>query len=122
MLNPASPDAILDYYFRIHPPERKAKPAGKVLRELKVIFVGRGGVGKTSLIEVLKGGEFVEGRKKTEGIAITRWPLTLPDGAATALVWDFGGQEIMHGTHQFFLTHRSLYIVVLDALLERHDR
>jgi GTPase SAR1 family protein len=43
----------------------------------------------------------------------------LPDGDATALVWDFGGQEIMHGTHQFFLSHRSLYLVVLDG---RHDR
>jgi internalin A len=30
-------------------------------------------------------------------------------------VWDFGGQEIMHATHQFFLTKRSLYILVLDA-------
>ena len=34
-------------------------------------------------------------------------------------MWDFGGQEIMHGTHQFFLTHRSLYLVVVDG---RHDR
>ena len=27
--------------------------------------------------------------------------------------WDFGGQEIMHSTHQFFLTQRSLYLLVL---------
>jgi internalin A len=76
-------------------------------------------VGKTSLIEVLKGGSFIEGMKKTEGIAITRWPVMLPDGEAMALVWDFGGQEIMHGTHQFFLTRRSLYLVVVDG---RHER
>jgi internalin A len=57
--------------------------------------------------------------KKTEGIAITKWALLLPDGEATALVWDFGGQEIMHGTHQFFLTRRTLYLVVLDG---RHER
>ena len=30
-------------------------------------------------------------------------------------IWDFGGQEIMHATHQFFLTKRSLYLLVLDA-------
>ncbi len=30
-------------------------------------------------------------------------------------VWDFGGQEIMHATHQFFLTDRSVYVVVLDG-------
>jgi internalin A len=116
---PADPAAILDYYFRIHPPERESERAAQVLRELKVIFVGRGEVGKTSLIEVLKGGNFVEGMKKTEGIAITPWTLTLQGGEATARVWDFGGQEIMHGTHQFFLTHRSLYVVVVDG---RHGR
>ena len=27
-------------------------------------------------------------------------------------VWDFGGQEIYHATHQFFLTKRSLYALV----------
>ncbi len=116
---PADPASILDYYFRIHSPEREGERTGQLLRELKVILVGRGEVGKTSLIEVLKGGKFVEGKRKTEGIAITRWSLMLPDGEATALVWDFGGQEIMHGTHQFFLTHRSLYLVVVDG---RHGR
>jgi internalin A len=117
---PGDPAAILDYYFRIHPPEREGKRPARVLRELKVILVGRGEVGKTSLIDVLKGGEFIEGMKKTEGITITLWPLMLADGKeATARVWDFGGQEIMHGTHQFFLTHRSLYLVVVDG---RHDR
>ncbi|MCB0631878.1 MAG: TIR domain-containing protein, partial [Lewinella sp.] len=29
--------------------------------------------------------------------------------------WDFGGQEIMHATHQFFLTKRCLYLLVLDS-------
>jgi GTPase SAR1 family protein len=29
-------------------------------------------------------------------------------------VWDFGGQEIMRGTHRFFLTARSLYLLVLE--------
>jgi GTPase SAR1 family protein len=28
--------------------------------------------------------------------------------------WDFGGQEMMHSTHQFFLSNRSLYVLVLD--------
>ncbi len=30
-------------------------------------------------------------------------------------VWDFGGQEIMHATHQFFLTQRSVYLLVLSG-------
>jgi internalin A len=30
-------------------------------------------------------------------------------------VWDFGGQEIYHATHQFFLTKRSLYLLVCNC-------
>jgi hypothetical protein len=30
-------------------------------------------------------------------------------------VWDFGGQQFYHATHQFFLTKRSLYILVDDT-------
>ncbi|MGH8533664.1 MAG: COR domain-containing protein, partial [Gammaproteobacteria bacterium] len=30
-------------------------------------------------------------------------------------VWDFGGQEIYHATHQFFLTRRSLYLLLDDT-------
>jgi len=30
-------------------------------------------------------------------------------------MWDFGGQEVYHATHQFFLTKRSLYILVDDT-------
>src|SRR5204863_2245324 len=26
--------------------------------------------------------------------------------------WDFGGQDILHATHQFFLTPNSLYLLV----------
>src|SRR5262249_54570883 len=29
--------------------------------------------------------------------------------------WDFGGQVIYHATHQFFLTNRSLYVVVWNT-------
>ncbi len=35
--------------------------------------------------------------------------------------WDFGGQEIYHATHQFFLTKRSLYILVTDERKENTD-
>lgn len=29
-------------------------------------------------------------------------------------IWDFGGQEILHETHKFFLTERSIYLLVLE--------
>ena len=57
-----------------------------------------------------------EDTSKTQGIAITQWPVRL-DGKETVRlhVWDFGGQEIMHSTHQFFLSQRSLYLLVIEG-------
>jgi internalin A len=102
-VNPAD---ILDYYFR---PKRP-------LLEAKLILVGRGAVGKTSLVNRLIHNTFDQ-VKKTEGIKITRWDVPLPNSQDQAHlnVWDFGGQEIMHATHQFFLTRRSLYLLVLSG-------
>ena len=83
------------------------------------LCLGRGAGGEDFAHRSAQGWEVRRGHEEDRRVAITRWPLMLPDGEATALVWDFGGQEIMHGTHQFFLTHRSLYLVVVDG---RHDR
>lgn len=112
-LTPADPQSILNYYFR---PKRP-------LNEAKLIFVGFGKVGKTSLVKRLVDGTFDKDEKKTEGIRITQWPVTLPDIQDKVLlhVWDFGGQEIMHSTHQFFLSHRSLYLLVLNGRQGHED-
>jgi hypothetical protein len=40
----------------------------------------------------------------------------------TIRIWDFGGQEIMHATHQFFLTEKSLYLLVLNGREGDEDR
>ncbi len=112
-LDPAKPAEILDYYFNTRGNE------GRALREVKVIFVGRGEVGKSSMVDALQGKPFVKNRPRTDGISITSLPVKLADGKAELTLWDFGGQEIMHGTHQFFMTHRSLYVVMVDG---RHDR
>jgi internalin A len=101
--------AILNYYFRTR---RGARP----LNEAKLILLGWGGVGKTSLVNRLVHDRFDPGEVRTEGIEVTSWPVTLPGDEPVRLnVWDFGGQEIMHATHQFFLTTRSLYLVVLSG-------
>lgn len=106
----AKPATILDYYFRTRGGEKRP------LNEAKLILVGRGAVGKTSLVNRLVHEKFVD-EKKTEGIKITEWPLTVGEKNDTVRlnVWDFGGQEIMHATHQFFLTERSLYLLVLSG-------
>ena len=76
-------------------------------------------MGKTSLVKRLVESTFDPEEPKTEGINITQWPIPAQnreaDGSIRLNIWDFGGQEIMHATHQFFLTKRSLYLLVLDA-------
>ena len=95
------------------------------LSEAKLILVGQGGVGKTSLVNRLLDGTFNALEKKTEGISINHWlvPILSQEKAQSQKevrlnVWDFGGQEVMHATHQFFLTKRSMYILVWDARQE----
>lgn len=105
----AKPSEILEYYFRV---ARGRRP----LNEAKLILVGRGAVGKSSLVNRLVHNRFDPTERKTEGIQITNWPVVLKEQEEVRLnVWDFGGQEIMHATHQFFLTQRSLYLLVLSG-------
>lgn len=114
---PKPPLEILDYYFRINDPD-----AGQPLNEFKLILVGWGGVGKTTLVHRLVEGRFKK-FKPTDGIKIRLWPVTVEGTEVRAHVWDFGGQQIMHGTHRFFMTERALYLVLVTARENRqqHD-
>ena len=83
------------------------------LNEAKLILVGDGAVGKTSLVNRLLYDKF-KTNPKTEGIDRHQWNLLIDKDNIRLNVWDFGGQEVLHATHQFFLTKRSVYILVLD--------
>ncbi len=111
LLATADAQRILSVYFRA----RDASTA-RTLREVKVHVVGQSEVGKTSLIKQLSGDAHNRAEKKTEGTA--KRPLQMRCGSKGSVklsLWDFGGQEIMHSTHQFFLTARSVYVLVLDS-------
>ena len=99
--------------------EAKASQTLRPLNEAKLLVVGNEAVGKTSLIKFLAeetpcnpNEKETRGTEITEKIETRRW---LPGGESVSLnIWDFGGQEIMRGTHRYFLTDRSLYLLVLD--------
>lgn len=85
--------------------------------EAKLILVGNGEVGKTCLVNRLINDIF-EKEGITEGINISEWITSVPEHENSKIklnVWDFGGQEIYHATHQFFLTGRSVYLLVWNA-------
>ncbi len=106
-----------------------------LLLQAKLLFVGGGEVGKTTLMRTLIEPDFqlkkqdVGKEPSTHGICIRPWQLTCQlekdtesSRQLTLHVWDFGGQEIYLSTHQFFLTKRSLYIFVWEARKEEETQ
>ena len=87
----------------------------KALDEVKVLLVGDGGAGKTSLIKQVFGEKFNPAESKTHGINIQNWDTGNEEREIKVKFWDFGGQDIMHATHKFFLSKRSFYVLVLNA-------
>ncbi|WP_329271646.1 COR domain-containing protein [Streptomyces sp. NBC_01451] len=88
------------------------------LYEAKLVVIGEGNVGKSSLVGALRGQEFVADRPTTHGIEVEDLRLPHPDGIVKSArqlhlnVWDFGGQEVYRISHQFFYSQRSLYLLV----------
>jgi hypothetical protein len=104
--------AILNYFHE------QAIQGTDHLYEAKMLLIGEGGAGKTSLLRRLyqTGQQLPDENETTKGIAIHRHEFKLNNGRDFRLnVWDFGGQEIYHATHQFFLTKRSLYVLLDDT-------
>lgn len=102
------------------------------LYEVKLILVGEGRVGKTCLADALMDSNYIlSDAESTEGINIQPW--IIPKEEISKInskihrdfqinIWDFGGQEIYHSTHQFFLTKRSIYMLVTESRKEdSHD-
>ncbi|HKS08284.1 MAG TPA: COR domain-containing protein [Pyrinomonadaceae bacterium] len=108
------PGAIINYLHAFDKSEGSFQ-----IREAKLLIVGQGAVGKTCLMNRIIHDEVNPSVATTEGIHIDQWPFRSDDGEPFCVnFWDFGGQEIYHSTHQFFLTKRSLYMFVWDARKE----
>ena len=83
-------------------------------REIKLILVGNSASGKTNLANILRGGRFNNNENTTHGVIVKRHKI----GDLFVSFWDFGGQELQYMTHQFFLTPRGLYVLMMNARKE----
>ena len=78
-----------------------------------MLVVGDGKVGKSSVVEQLIYGTFNPRKQTTLGVEIDDEMQVVESevkGAGQQIklnIWDFGGQEIQHSTHQFFTTPAS---------------
>ncbi len=96
---------------------------GDFCLRVKLLVTGQANVGKTSLLAALKNEvgsvnkvlRLLTGkgrRSSTLGISLEDWkPL---EQQVTFSTWDFGGQLVYYATHQFFLSKRSLYLLVFS--------
>ena len=70
-------------------------------QEVKIFVLGNGTAGKTQICRQLRNEGYDDQVPSTHGVQIGHFDL-LPDtgqGATKAKLWDFGGQDIYHGTH-----------------------
>ena len=109
-------EAIRDYFDQV-------KQDSDYLYEAKLLIVGEAGAGKTTLAKKIQNPDYqLQEEDSTEGIDVITWYFPYNNQRDFRInIWDFGGQEIYHATHQFFLTKRSLYILVVDTRKEDTD-
>jgi len=124
---------VLRAFFR-----QQAEAGKEAIYEAKLLIVGEPGAGKTSLARKLiqPSAPLPAKDESTEGIDVHIWKFPIPGSYSAhqtsellaklpldfqVNIWDFGGQSIYYATHQFFLSRRSLYIIVADAREQKND-
>jgi len=92
----------------------------EIVYEAKMLILGDAGAGKTSLARKIENPDAEmpdEEQDSTPGIAV-RSLLLVGQPDFTVHIWDFGGQQVYHATHEFFLSKRSLYLLLADGRKE----
>ncbi|HEV7444242.1 MAG TPA: leucine-rich repeat domain-containing protein [Steroidobacteraceae bacterium] len=84
------------------------------MRDVKLMVLGNGRIGKTQMCRRLRGEDFDERVESTHGILVTSAALPQSEShEPTCLqIWDFGGQDIYHGTHALFTRSRAIFALV----------
>lgn len=107
--------------------------------EVKLFVIGNGRAGKTTLIRRLKSKrQAVIARvavESTQGVEVETFEVPRSWGLPplTLCIWDFGGQDIYHGTHALFLQEPAIYLLayshdtnneqeVIDGGIVHHNR
>ncbi|HRD81297.1 MAG TPA: COR domain-containing protein [Saprospiraceae bacterium] len=104
--------AILEYF------RQKEATGAELLLEAKLILLGDGRAGKTSLANRLLGKALPTEADRTQGVDIIIGEYAFPvagGGTFQLNIWDFAGQDKYKPLHQFFYTESSLYVMVAES-------
>ncbi|WP_158281705.1 COR domain-containing protein [Rivihabitans pingtungensis] len=88
---------------------------------IKLFVLGNGSAGKTQICRRLNDQAFDPNIPSTHGIDLGKITLISANEdkpEIVAHVWDFGGQDIYHGTHALFMDERALFVIVWNPELE----
>jgi internalin A len=127
-----SPDAHTSCLESVRAHLRDLEGGAETLPDVKVLVLGNGRIGKTQICRRLRSEEFEPNADSTHGIRVTSAEFTVPDvdakesrsrrkkkarpdraaGKVPLHLWDFGGQDLYHGTHALLLRTRSLFLLV----------
>jgi internalin A len=86
----------------------------EAMPDVKLMVLGNGRVGKTQMCRRLCGEDYDEKVESTHGIIVRPATLSRAGAHDTAQlqIWDFGGQDIYHGTHALFMRSRAVFALV----------
>ena len=86
------------------------------------MVLGNGRVGKTQFCRRLAELPFKPDSDSTHGVAIIPAQLPGTGGNEIALqMWDFGGQDIYHGTHALFMRDNAIFALIWAKDFERRS-
>ena len=83
-------------------------------REIKVILVGRSGVGKTNIINALTGNKFNPNTESTINSTFLDKKIVKNDINYILDIWDTAGQEKYHAVTRIFIKDSKIVIFVYD--------
>ena len=111
-------DAIQRYFEQI-------KDEGvDYIYEAKLILVGEGSAGKTSLQLRLRNpnASLPSENSRTRGIHVHDWVFKNEGSKKhVAHIWDFGGQDMYYPVHRFFLTESSVFVLMASTRQSHHN-
>ncbi len=120
-------EAIMEYF-------EHCEKGTSILKEAKLIVIGEAGAGKTTFAKRVQKADapMPKPNETTLGVEVNKWFFggdykyldydsnDFNTGYYTK-IWDFGGQDIYHGTHQFFYSDKSLYVLLADTREQKTD-